>query len=113
MGKARRPAWKSGVLSLAYDGADGIYRSLSIHFLPKPKSRDGNTAQFQVSLRLRESKQILVSLVIAESKNLNEIKPKPHCKAHLKGIQLSPHRTSDEWIDNHTDVRSVEFIPSF
>ena len=68
-GKLSRPIWKDSVLSFTYEGADGLYRSLSVHADPHPESEAGTTAHFTVRLQPRESKRLLVDLV-AESKPL-------------------------------------------
>jgi hypothetical protein len=47
-GKLRPPHWEDGCLRLVYDGADGMYRSLAVHFSPKPQQTDGTTAYFRI-----------------------------------------------------------------
>lgn len=42
IGKEQRTRWDNGVLSFNYDGADGILRSLEVHFDPRPKKTSSN-----------------------------------------------------------------------
>ncbi len=109
-GKLEPPAWANGALSFIYDGADGVYRSLAIHLSPMPRETDGTTVQFQIALGPQESKQILVSSVIAESQDQSEVQPKRHYRPDIKRYEASLQRASDEWVAKHTSISSDSIL---
>lgn len=106
LGDLMDPVWKNGVLSLIYHGADGLYRSLTVHFSPAPKSTEGSTAHFLINLRPRETKQITISLILAESPDLAEVKPKSYQPASLEKAVGQMDQTMADWIKCHSEVRS-------
>src|ERR671930_483864 len=56
-GTLHPPRWHDSVLSLCYDGADAIRRSLSIQFSPAPQSTEATTAHFHIALQPEEKRQ--------------------------------------------------------
>ncbi|MDQ4075489.1 MAG: amylo-alpha-1,6-glucosidase, partial [Chloroflexota bacterium] len=105
-GTLHPPAWKDGILSFLYDGADGLYRRLAIHFAPTPKATDGTTAHFQITLQPRESKQILVSLDLAESTDRSAVQTHVHQQADLEQVETIIQRSADQWLGHYTRIRS-------
>jgi len=51
LGRSYEPEWKDGALRFVYEGADKLYRGLSVHFSPAPDSTEGTTARFNIRLR--------------------------------------------------------------
>jgi len=70
-GKLHPPEWRDGLtgkaLCFAYDGADRLYRRLTVQFSPAPAGTNHNTAYFKIELAPKERRQILVSLQLSES----------------------------------------------
>jgi glycogen debranching enzyme len=110
MGEIHEPIWQDGVLSLVYHGADNRYRSLSVHFLPAPTATNGTTATFQMKLQPQESKQVKITLVVAESTDLAQVQPKPLPEPNLKQYKAWLHRLSNEWMENQTQVQSDSLL---
>jgi glycogen debranching enzyme len=105
-GKLNPPCWEEFILFFSYDGADGIYRGLNIRFSPQPDRRDGPRAHYSISLEAGESKEIMISLIVSESKNKDDIQPRPHEQPNLKRIETLLHRSADDWLKRQTIVRS-------
>ncbi len=110
MGEIQEPVWQDGVLSLVYHGADNRYRSLSVHFSPAPTATNGTTATYQVTLQPQESKQVKITLVVAESTDLAQVQPKPLPEPNLKQYKAWLHRLSNEWMENQTQVQSDSLL---
>jgi len=66
-GTLRDPQWHGGTLRLAYDGADGVIRTLSIACTPAPTRRQGAEAQFDLTLASQQHHRLEISLVPEES----------------------------------------------
>jgi glycogen debranching enzyme len=109
-GKLNSPRWDENVLFFSYDGADGLYRGLNIHFTPHPDGHQADQAKFQIALQPGESKRVLVSLIIAESQDEAEIQPHPHEQPDLVRIETLLHRSSDQWLGQQTDVTSDSLV---
>lgn len=112
LGRNREPEWKNGALSFVYEGGDKLYRSLSVHFSPAPDSTEGTTANFDIRLRPGERKQLSISLVIAESEDVDEVAPDPHYRADLPLIEDQLRCDCDEWVENETEIRCDSLLLS-
>jgi glycogen debranching enzyme len=110
LGKSLEPKWKDGALSFIYEGADKLYRSLSVHFSPAPDSTEGTAARFDIRLRPRESKQLAISLVIAESEKANEVTPGPHYNSDFQKVGDRLRRECDDWVAGEMEVRSDSLL---
>jgi len=109
-GKLHPPDWKNGRLRFLYEGKDGLCRSLIVHFSLPPESLDGATARFRIALQPEESKQLLVSLVIAESSDLNRVQSIESYQPDLKTVQTLLHRSTEEWLGRHTKISSDSLL---
>jgi glycogen debranching enzyme len=109
-GRGHEPEWKDGALRFVYEGADKLYRGLSIHFSPAPDSTAGTTARFDIRLRPRERKRISVSLVIAESEDAGGLFPDLHLPADFPRIKDELRRKCDDWVEGETRVRSDSLL---
>jgi glycogen debranching enzyme len=105
-GKLHPPHWKDGILCFIYHGADGMYRSLSIHFTPTPSYTEGTTAQFLLRLKSEERVQLSIWLTLAESQELSNVRPEAHEHRDARSLSRNLRDTSDSWLANHTEVRS-------
>jgi glycogen debranching enzyme len=109
-GRLHPPTWHDGTLRFVYEGADGLYRSLTIHFSPAPESADGTTAHFHLALQPRERKQLLVSFVVAESSDPKELYAPAQYRPDLKKVKALVQRSYDDWLANETEVRSTSLL---
>jgi glycogen debranching enzyme len=105
-GKLNPPRWDKFILFFSYDGADGIYRGVNIRFSPTPDRRVGNRAQFEVSLQPGEKKELLISLIVVESKDKEQIQPRPWEIPDLRRIEALLHRSAGDWLKRQTAVDS-------
>jgi glycogen debranching enzyme len=109
-GTPRPPTWTDGALGFVYEGKDGLYRGLAVHFAPAPQATDGTTAHFQLTLEPRGSQRISVSLVLAESPREAEVRPKARRRPDANEAETSPHRPHGQWHDQRTEVRSDSLL---
>ncbi len=105
-GKLNPPHWDKFILFFSYDGADGVYRGVNVRFSPTPDRRVGGKAQFDISLQPGEMKEVLVSLIVVESKDEQEIQPRPWEMPDLKRIEALLHRSAGDWLKRQTAVDS-------
>lgn len=105
-GKLNPPCWEEFILFFSYDGADGIYRGINIRFSPQPDRRNGPRAHYNIALQPGEVKEIMISLIVVESNDREEIQPRPHEQPDLKRIESLLHRSADDWLKRQTVVRS-------
>ncbi|MGE5262664.1 MAG: glycogen debranching N-terminal domain-containing protein [Acidobacteriota bacterium] len=99
------PVWDDHVLRFAYDGADGVFRGLSVHFLPEPVDTQGACATFNVHLQPRERKEILISLLLSESTDAPPVNPPAHPDRDRNSIRASLQKSLDAWLENQTLFR--------
>ena len=104
-GTLHPPSWEGDVLRLFYEGKDGIYRSLMVHFDPLPGTRNGTTAEFMIRLKPRGRTQLDLALVIEEStkRPARPAKPDPVDLARLESTLEEETRA---WIGHVTKVSS-------
>ncbi|MBN2118764.1 MAG: amylo-alpha-1,6-glucosidase [Anaerolineales bacterium] len=105
-GERREPAWEDGILSFVYDGADGLYRSLSIYFSPAPQKIEATSVEFQITLEPNEPRELSVSLIVAESAIAEQVKPRGEDQPGLRGIAEYFKQASEEWLQGWTEVNS-------
>jgi glycogen debranching enzyme len=110
LGELHSPSWKDGVLSFVYAGADNVYRSLSIHFSPDPDEVDETQAYFYFDLETREQKEILISLVVAESEKEEDVQPHTHQEPALEEIEAYFRNESDNWLEGQTKISSDSLL---
>ena len=106
LGTLYSPRWKENVLSLRYDGVDDIYRTLSVHFSPAPQSTKDSTARYTLTLQPEESKQFVISLCIAESKEESEVEPKVQQQLDITKIEGKLQDAADQCLASETEIRS-------
>jgi glycogen debranching enzyme len=105
-GKRRKPAWEDGMLNFAYEGGDGLYRSLSVSFSPLPQKRQATSARFQFTLEPNGVKELFVSLIVTESVTGKQVKPRSESQPDLRGIKDYFNHTSEEWLQGWAKVSS-------
>jgi glycogen debranching enzyme len=105
-GKLNDPRWDEFILFFSYDGADGIFRGINIRFSPDPDRKMESKAQYDISLQPGETKEILISLIVVESKDREEIQPRPEEQTDLKRLESLLHRSAGDWLKRQTFVDS-------
>ena len=110
LGKLQPTRWEAGALNFLYDGADGLYRSVSVYFSEEPKSAHDNVAGFEISLEPRERKQLLVSVALSETKSEDQAKPKATFHPDLKGAARQFDMAQDRWMGDQTTVSTSSVL---
>ncbi len=68
-GKRARPAWAGGALRFAYDGADGVRRTLAVTCSPAPTRVRATRATYDLRLEPKSRIRLTVTLQVAESRS--------------------------------------------
>src|SRR5262249_19548501 len=105
-GHLLQPEWEGDVLRFAYDGADGLYRSLMIHFSPAPVGMNPHTAYFKVALQPKERWQILVSLQMAETAGTRPRLSTTGMELEHASIERALRTSCASWLRQETQVTS-------
>ncbi len=109
-GELRRPDWQDGRLRFRYDGADGLSRSLTIHFSPTPQSTKGTSAHYQVTLRPRQSARISLAFELAEAAEERALHLRAHPQPDFESIGHVIRRSFEQWRDHHTSFASDNML---
>ena len=104
-GRHEKPAWKRGALCFAYDGADGIYRTLRIAIRSASLTKRKSGADLKLSLASNETKRIHVTLAISESSKKKRSIPKTHPSANT-AKQASAREDSSKGLLSVTQLNS-------
>jgi glycogen debranching enzyme len=104
-GQARQPQWHKGVLTMRYEGKDGIDRSLFIQMDPSTSAHGGTTASFRVALGPRQRHTIRISFRLEESKggphtNVPHRSPLSSFTQRESHIEAGIH----QWMDEITQI---------
>lgn len=105
IGKEKKTQWSNGVLSFNYEGADGILRSLEVHFDPKPKGTSSTGASFVLHIAAGEAKQVKLSLRILESHAKKHL-PK-RIKPETTQVASDLHQHSQRWLAECAGSRAM------
>src|SRR5262249_18839608 len=109
-GQLHQPEWENDVLGFAYDGADGFYRSLMVHFSPAPAGVHQNTAYFKIALQPKEDRQIHVSLRLSESPDARVTKVDIYPQTDRERIEAGLRAKSEAWLRQETEISSDSMI---
>jgi len=107
IGKQRTPKWHRDTLVFSYDGADGLRRTVAISISASSiKVRRRNGADVAVGLKAKQSKEVKVSIRIAEAPTTESSSlisaPSPDAKTLSKGLQ----QNLDDWLHDHCQLQS-------
>ncbi len=105
-GKRYPPDWKGGSLFFLYDGKDGLFRSLTVHFSPQPQEKDECAAHFLLKLGPREQRLITITLAVAQSARRSEVEPSVEHLPELKTVEDSRRQDFQQWLQTQTQVTS-------
>jgi len=103
-------AWIDGKLHYLYEGKDGVYRSLTVHFSPAVERTDGETAHFHVALHSDETKRMLISLVLRESRDLHEVQSQRLKERNIERLEAELHLDAQAWMQSVTEITSDSFV---
>lgn len=105
-GRLHPPEWRNQALFFLYAGADGLFRSLSVHFWINPKEKSEQGAAYEISLRSEESKALYVSLVIAESPDDHAVQPAAQPWGELSHVRSRLSDLNRNWLEKNTSMES-------
>lgn len=83
---------------------------MTVHFSPAVGTIDGETAHFHMTLEPDEIKQLLISLVIRESRDAREVQPQPLMEPDIKQLERELHRDAEAWMQSVTEITSDSFV---
>jgi glycogen debranching enzyme len=107
IGKQRTPKWHRDTLAFSYDGADGLRRTVAISISPDSiKVRRRNGPDVAVGLKAKQSKEVKVSIRLAEAstKESSSINSAPSQDA--KSLSKDLQQNSDDWLHDHCQLQS-------
>jgi len=110
-GKLFKPCWKDKCLVFSYEGGDKIKRSLAVHFNPLPTDVKGTAVEFFVSLQPNESKQIRISLAVAESEEQpNRLFAQTSVYRDLHAVTQGIKASCEQWMKRETEFHSDSLL---
>lgn len=109
-GRLHPPEWKNGALMFRYDGADGVYRSTCVHLSPAPSSVDGTAATFVVAVDGGGTSQLVVSIVVSESRNRGATPPKAPGTPDIEGVHREVEKGAGRWLERTASARSESLL---
>jgi glycogen debranching enzyme len=108
-GEISEPQWHDGILTFAYDGADGLQRRLDVHFAPAPDETEGTTARFQIDLGSRETAEIRLAFMISQSEE--KARPARAGDASFKQkVDEDVNRHEGDWLQDETQMDSDSLV---
>jgi len=108
-GQLHQPAWSEGedrALSFAYDGADKLYRRLTVQFSPAPAATNQNAAYFKIALQPKESRRLFVSLQLSESPDIEPARLLTRPQNDRAPVEFSLRSSSEAWLRQETEITS-------
>ncbi len=109
-GKSHSPIWEDGnsgkTLRFDYDGADKLYRSLTVEFSPAPDGTSQNIAYFKIKLRPKERQRIFVSLQMSESPVPEAARSVTRPQLDREPVGLSLGSSNEAWLRQETNITS-------
>lgn len=106
IGKKRPPVWHLGALVFAYDGADGLQRSVAIRFSQRVKNRHRTGADLSIALGPHENKKIQISIQLQESPKKKSASVQSSSPKATNTLTTRLHQASDEWLQGHCHLQS-------
>src|SRR5579884_715084 len=110
LGQPRPPVWEDGALSFIYEGADHLFRSLTVRFSRPPDRAHGTAAGFHVRVEPRQTAQLRITLEVAESPELHAVQPRAMRPPQAQEVAAVLHRTMEAWLGKETEVASDSIL---
>ncbi len=98
--------WQNGSLVFEYAGADGLFRSLTIHFFPSPDHIHGQSADYAVTLSPHQSLDLLLTLCIWEGQERLGQLPVPATGETAQAVGREFHEISAHWLAEQMEIES-------
>ncbi len=105
-GDLHKPRWEGGKLVFRYDGADGIRRDLTISFSEAPQKTEGTAAHFAMRLEGRQSKRLLVTLALTESRGDGQSPPPRHPAPDIDRVRTTLESSFRDWVTSEPEVET-------
>jgi glycogen debranching enzyme len=105
-GTLHEPRWRGATLQMAYDGADGIRRTLEATFDPAPRTSQETTASFDIPLGSQQQQVVRLTLAIHESPSDQRTHVGDAARADIAGARRAVRHSSDKWVAAATRVAS-------
>jgi glycogen debranching enzyme len=99
-GELHEPRWDGDILHFQYDGKDKLHRSLAIHFSITPSEIRGEEVEYRIKLKPRESKDLLITLVVSEDEVVEEVQPDSKDRAEIQETRNRIAEISRTWVDH-------------
>lgn len=110
VGKLLSPRWQDDKLAMIYQGADGLNRSISLHFTPPPTRRGPKRAEFDLHVPSEQSLELQVSVMLAESRHLEAVEPQ-RCPSPAYGQIVQRRRdVARDWEQSHAEVQTDSLL---
>jgi glycogen debranching enzyme len=108
-GTLHEPDWDGSRLYFQYDGADRFYRSLTVHSSLDPYKANGSELQYQIQLNPRETTELLLTLVAAESEQKGQVLADSKDQVDMKKIRQKEEDIAQTWLAHMTRFSSGSF----
>jgi glycogen debranching enzyme len=109
-GRIHAPSWEESRLCFRYEGKDKVHRSLSIYFDPGPDACDRAGATFRIALGPRDSRAILMTLVVSESETHDVNHSSNRQTPDYQAMQARLQEASDAWLARETRLTSDSLL---
>lgn len=103
-GELSLPVWGEEYLVFEYVGADDLYRTLIIHFLPPPSSVEATTATYSLLLRPRESQRILIQFNVLETTYKPKLNRQAAEEVQFEVIHEAFQQISQGWLKDQMEM---------
>ena len=108
-GKKQPPRWKNSALVFAYEGADGIRRTVQIGFSPSPRKREGPKAHFSIHVPAGQSKRVVVRIAVQERQSSQKMPRSFAPRVNLRRIHSLEEAAREEWLSQHSRIESDSY----
>src|SRR5262249_22257162 len=102
------PAWRNGVLTFVYEGADHVERRLSIDCEPRPAETDGSTAHLLLTIEPETTADVVIVLRITESEPEHaeraRRKPRERRTPDVEATRRDLADSAARWLATHTQM---------
>lgn len=110
LGVLHEPTWTDNVLHFQYEGKDGLYRSLSVHFSLVPETMNATTALFRFTLAPHQIVRLRIALRIQESAEPVRDDPVPYGWPDIRQLESKLQDASEKWVNSVTDIFSDSLL---
>jgi glycogen debranching enzyme len=109
-GRIYPPMWRDGALWFRYDGADGVYRRLTVQCDPAPARVDVNALQFDITMDSRAQCDVVVALRLLEAPDRATVAAAPPAVPDVGRVQAALEAEAAQWLNGQTRVESDSLL---